>query len=232
MSQISQLYKLQLNDTELLTTKKKLMIVLEELKDSAELDAAKIAVEDAQVALSKCKTKQTDNELQLGSLKDKMIQSEQLLYSGKVKDSREVSDLKASVDSMKRQIDPLEEDTFASLEATDNAQNLLATATEHLANAQGSYDSRQAKLNTKKGELALALNGFMEKRKTQRAALPDTLVQSYDKIFKSKKGLAVVVAKNGVCGGCRTSMSAKLAVQVERGELVTCSSCTRMLIHR
>lgn len=230
MSQISQLYTLQKIDTEILTSKKKLMGVLTELKDSAELDQAKETSVQAEKSLASCRVAQTELEKQLSTLKDKLIESQQLLYSGKIKDSREVSTLKGSVEKMRAKVPIMEEQTFEAMENTEQALQNAKKATEGMLAAQEAYNTRQQKLSKSKNKLALAVNELLEKRKAHKVKISGADMKTYMSIFKSRKGLAVVTVHNQICGGCRTGMSASRSSQVDKGELVTCSSCGRLLI--
>ena len=136
------------------------------------------------------------------------------------------------IDGLQIQIPTLEENTFSAMQATETAEHGLAEAQQILAKAEEVHKDQQIKLTKTKGELALMLNQCMENRKAQRAQLPDAIVATYDQIFNAKKGLAVVTSDNGICGGCRTSMPSQKALQVERGQLVTCTSCGRFLVRR
>ena len=68
--------------------------------------------------------------------------------------------------------------------------------------------------------------------KRQRAIteLPWADLQTYERLKRSKGGVAVVAVRNGLCGGCHVAVTAAILRHARAGtDLVSCPTCGRIL---
>jgi len=74
----------------------------------------------------------------------------------------------------------------------------------------------QSELNTEREKLA--------------AAIPDSIIPLYQRLMKTKAGLAIAPMHEGKCGGCHMKLIASTVVAVQTGkELARCEDCGRIL---
>jgi uncharacterized protein len=109
MSQLHQLYRLQQLDLSLQEKQKKLVAVLQAQKEPADIVALREQLAGLRGQVQHGRVQQKDLELQLGSLQNKLGQDEERLYSGKVRNPKELTDLQEAVQGQKRQAGVLEE---------------------------------------------------------------------------------------------------------------------------
>jgi len=60
--------------------------------------------------------------------------------------------------------------------------------------------------------------------------IEEDFLESYDRLFKSKEGSAIVSIENNVCMGCHMKVTTQtvLAARAEK-EMISCSQCGRIL---
>jgi len=76
------------------------------------------------------------------------------------------------------------------------------------------------------GELAEARNT----RTALAAAAPEVLLPLYDRLMKTKDGMAIAPERDGRCGGCHMKLIASSVVAAQSGrEVVRCENCGRIL---
>ncbi|MBP8949460.1 MAG: hypothetical protein KBG73_11505, partial [Candidatus Promineofilum sp.] len=93
MSQARVLYDLQQTDTEIRTKKQRLGEVLRLQKDPLALLAAREAAKAAADELHRWRARHQDLTLEIAGVADKAKRSEERLYSGVVKNPKELNDL-------------------------------------------------------------------------------------------------------------------------------------------
>ena len=229
MTHIHQLFQLQKLDTEIDDKKKRLGEVLKAQNEPPALRAARQRAETAVAELQKWQTKHQNLTLEVNSLNTKAKNSENRLYSGKVTNPKELSDLQHEIESLGRRKSALEDEVLEALVMVEDAQAEKTTADEALETAVAQWDKQSAHLKAEQNELALALHKLMQTRKTRATTIDATSLQEYEQLRKQKHGLAVVGLRVNMCLGCRTTVSANTVKAVDEGRKVYCGDCGRLL---
>src|SRR5438094_211066 len=81
------------------------------------------------------------------------------------------------------------------------------------------------------GALEEELAALRQKRETMVAAIDPSLVRTYEKLRRSKKGHALAgVNKDGSCMACRLHVQPQVVAEVKRAATIhTCEHCQRIL---
>jgi predicted nucleic acid-binding Zn-ribbon protein len=230
MSQVQLLYRLQQYDTEIAQKKRRLSEVLQLQRETAELLAARKRFATASDEVGGWTIRQTDLNLELGSVNEKAKRSENRLYSGQVTNPKELEDLHHEVEALGRRRGVIEDEVLEAMIMLEDAQAELNSAQDNLSEIETAWEQSQAALKTEQNELAIALHGLMAERETQKNRIDPAALKQYEAIRKRANGLAVVPFVNNACTGCHVTVSANKALQVERGERVTCNGCGRILV--
>lgn len=229
MTQIHQLFQLQKLDTEIDDKKKRLGDVLKAQKEPPALVAARQRAETAAATLQKWQGKHQNLTLEVSSVATKAKNSENRLYSGKVTNTKELTDLQNEIDSLGRRKAALEDEVLEALVMVEDAQTEKTAADEALTTATAQWEKQSAHLKAEQNELALALHKLMQSRKTRATAVDAATMQEYEQLRKQKHGLAVVGLRVNMCLGCRTTVSANKVKEVDEGRKVYCGGCGRLL---
>ena len=229
MSQIQLLYQLQQLDSEMQEKKGRLGDVLRAQKETDALLQAQKRVETAvfthKTALAAQKTLRQEMDI----LDSNKKRAGQRLYSGNVKNPKELSDLQSKIDSLGRRRTVLEDDMLELMMTVDDAEEEQADADTQLTKIEADWKVDQADLEKEKHTLALRLHKLGVERKTKTPLIEPPLLKKYDGIIARKGGLAVSRLRGDQCSGCRLNVSQQVMKRVNEGEIVECHSCGRLL---
>lgn len=229
MSQVQQLYQLQQMDTEIREKKQRLGEVLRTQKETEELLAARKRLDTAVAELKTWQTKKQDLDLELQSLKNKAQSAERRLYSGNVKNPKELTDLQSSIESMGRQRSLLEDEVLEAMIMIEDVETERTAANESLQIIISDWEKEQASLKQEQNKLALRLHTLTGQREAQAGQLPVNLLAEYDSLAKRMRGVAVAKIAQGICQGCRLNVSEHVSKAVHEGRMTHCNSCGRIL---
>ncbi|MFQ6101743.1 MAG: zinc ribbon domain-containing protein [Anaerolineae bacterium] len=230
MTKGADLYRLQCLDTERDAKQRRLAEVEAALGESEVLKQARQALESAQAQVKKWALRQRDLELEIQGLADKISRSEKRLYSGVVKNPKELADLQAEVAALRRRRQKLEDDLLEAMIEREEADTTHAQAQEHLDEIQARWSDEQAGLVAERE----ALRGELAKIEQAQAGLLPSIeahdLAVYQALRHRKGGQAVVQVHDGACGGCGIAISPSLEWRLRQGELVHCGNCERIVV--
>jgi len=230
MTEGTDLYHLQRLDSEKDTLQRRLTKVEISLEESEALRQASRALEETQQSVRKLAVRQHDMELQVQGILEKIARSEQRLYSGVVKNTKELADLQAKVAALQRRRQKLEDDLLEIMIEREEAQAAHAQAQEHLDETKAHWSTQQTNLLAERETLQARL---AEIEQEQAGVLPHIEpgdLTTYQNLRRRKGGLAVVQMQGSACGGCGVAVSPNLKWKLRQGELVCCGNCERIIV--
>jgi predicted nucleic acid-binding Zn-ribbon protein len=229
MSQIDVLYRLQQIDTEIRDKKKRLGDVLRAQKESDALLAARARSTAAAAEHKNWQTKQQNLNHEIATIANKAKVEEERLYSGKVKNTKEMTDMQKDIEALGRRRAALEDDLIEIMLMLEETQGELKAAETDLQRIQAEWEASQSHLRKEQHTLALRLNELNGQRQQQLPLVSAAALAEYEKAGK-RSGLAVATLdNNGRCLGCQLTVSAQLVKAAREGQLIHCPSCGRIL---
>ena len=186
-------------------------------------------METAVTALQTWQSQRQTLNQELQTLKNKAKSAEQRLYSGNVKNPKELTDLQSSIESLGRQRAVLEDDILEAMIMIEDAETEKAAAAEALQTIQAEWEQGQGSLKKEQNELALRVHELMGQRKARLSSVTADSLAEYEAISRKAKGLAVVKIKHSLCTGCRLNVSAQKEKEAHQGKKVYCAHCGRIL---
>jgi len=173
---------------------------------------------------------QRELELELLGISDHLEEQEQLLYSGRIRNPKELAHLQKEVEALKRRRDQLDERLMASLERTEQLRNRFSELERQLKEAEARWEEQRAKWETVERKVKRYLLLLRRQRELLRKRIPPGDLKLYEELARLKGGVAVAELKEGVCSVCGVSVPQRQIEAVRRGdELITCSNCERIL---
>ena len=202
------------------------------LHETEELIAARSALRAAQESVTHKRATRKDLELSDASLETRITQAEQRMYSGLVRNPKELLDLQNDIASLKRQKNTLDDQLFAAMVALEEAENELETCTSADARITAEWLASQGGLA---GELTQLEHDLAEKIGEQaeiRATLSAPDLATYDQLRRRKGGVVVVeMENNSLCGGCKVRVPAHVLQQLSQAEhTARCPNCERIVV--
>lgn len=229
MSEVDLLYRLQQFDDEIAQKKQRLGEVLRLQKENKQLIAARQLAKTAAAELQQWRSQQQDLNLELKGLSDKTQRSENRLYSGQVKNPKELTDLQSEIESLNRRRAGLEDELLEAMIMVEDAQEENDAAAAALEQLESEWAASQVQLQAEQNELVHRINDLNKIRKEHAESIPSNTLAAYNRAMKNGMGTAVVPLKNNRCRGCLVTVPANLVKAANEGKLVYCDNCSRIL---
>ena len=230
MSAALGLYRLQLLDSRMDEIRARLDEIRRTLENDNELRQAKKQVAATETAHKSTLQTMKQAEAEVDKQKVKIEQSEANLYSGAVKNPKELQDLQNESASLKRHLGTLEERQLEAMVEEEAAELANQAALNELEKVQARLASQNITLTTEQADLNKELERLESERQAALSSLDTNLLTIYDELRQQKHGLAIAAVSQGSCVACGTTLtpsqnqSARSTTQI-----YNCPTCGRIL---
>ncbi len=224
------LFDLQQNDSVVDRLTRRLADITASLRETDELSAARSARQTAAELVARQHAQRKDLELADSTLESKVKQAEQRLYSGLVKNPKELLDLQNDIASLKRQKDTLDDQLFNAMVALEESEATLTACTDTYAHIETDWCASQGDLLREQTEAQAELVQHQQAQAELRAELSAAHLTLYDQLRRRKGGLAVVELNGSACGGCGVRATAHVMQQINQDQMSRCGTCERILV--
>jgi len=228
MSVARQLYELQEIDLEIADQERKLEQVNGQLGRNDVIVAAQQKLSLEKEKLAELQHQQRSLEGEIDDLAAKIEKGDGELYSGRIKNPKELSGLQHEVELWKAKRDQLETKDLEIMEQVESDEADVAALKQEVAEIDAEWQREQEGLRKDKAALESSLINLKQKRQALAGETDPQVLTLYDRLWKSK-GWAVARVEQGICHGCRISLPSSELQQVRSGVLVQCGSCSRIL---
>ena len=228
MSIVRQLYQLQEVELELESNEQALKQIAGQLGESQQAVRARDRLALERQRLDELTRQQHSAEWEIDDLTGKLVAAEKKLYSGEVRNPKELTSLQQDIDGLKARRDKLEDKTLEIMEQVELTKAKVVTMGSELKTLEAEWRSQQQQLSNEMQQLETTLSNLKHKRQLLSAKIDPGAVEFYDEL-KRKKGTAVAKVEQGICCGCRISLSTAQLQQARSGNLMQCDSCGRIL---
>jgi predicted nucleic acid-binding Zn-ribbon protein len=233
MIQAPELYRLQEIDLDVQQHHKRLEEIAAQLADNKALTEAQQQVANDQQALTPLQTKVRKLEQEIQTNTAKLHETDENLYSGRVRNPKELQEMQQEIQSLKKRNQELEDVLLETMMSVDTADAALKES--------------NAKLETLRSQFELANKGLLEEQKRLKAegsallkskeqllpTIDANILKMYNNLRGRKNYQPVAVLINQSCSVCRVQQDLHIIQAVRKGESLTyCSSCGRILIYR
>jgi predicted nucleic acid-binding Zn-ribbon protein len=201
------------------------------LHETDELIAARSALRAADEAVTHKRARRKELELADASLEARIAQADRRLYSGVVKNPKELLDLQNDIASLKKQKNTLDEQLFAAMVALEEAETEWQICTDTLQRIEAEWRASQGDLATELDRLEPELAAKLAEQAAARAQLSAPDLAQYDQLRRRKGGVVVVEMDGSMCGACGVRVSAHIVQQLGQADhLARCGNCERILV--
>jgi predicted nucleic acid-binding Zn-ribbon protein len=228
MSLVEQLYKLQQVDTELQRRQQELKEVEDRLSDDKALVAAESEITAQKEQLEDAKKKQKDSEWELEDLQEKVRKIDSKLYSGTTKDSKELVNLEKEVKSLKSQIRPKEDALLGLMSQVEEIESRVRITGEEIERLKREWEQSQETLGQRKSKVETVLAKLRADRNILEQQIDPEAINTYERL-RLTSGQAVVKVERGKCQGCHITVPTSQWQKAKAGDLIQCTSCSKIL---
>ncbi len=129
-----------------------------------------------------------------------------------------------------KEVDGIETKELEIMEEMDARKTDLMDAEAALARTRGFVDEDLASITTRRERIAGEIREVEAERQQLSASVSESLMPLYQRLMKTKAGLAVAPMQDGKCGGCHMKLIASTVVAVQSAkEMARCENCGRIL---
>jgi len=231
MSLLSDLWKLQEIDSALDARRASLEDAEARLGESEELLAARLRTRELQEAARRARTEQKDVELEADELRSKIAPLEAKLYGGSIRNPKELADLQADIDQLKRHLSAIEDRDLEALSTLETTDSGLRDATAELESLEAASAEEQRDLHARIAQLRSEIEEYASKRDEQAAHIDRATLKTYDHLRQAHQGRALAKLDRNLCLGCRISLPTSVVNKARAGNtLAHCPNCERILV--
>ena len=223
-----QLYQLQEIDLEIESNEQALSQKVSQVGERQALDDTQSQLTSEQQRLEELKHQQHDAEWEVDDILSKIANAEEKLYSGKINNPKELTNLQQEINSLKAKRNKLEDQTLEIMERVELVTKSVTALDVELKRLEIEWQNQQQKLSTDLQRLKAVIADLKNKRELLATEIDSQLVEVYNEL-KKQRGTAVAKVEQGICQGCRISLPITELQRARRGSLVRCSSCGRIL---
>jgi predicted nucleic acid-binding Zn-ribbon protein len=225
-----QLYQLQLVDSDEAQKSLQLVQVEGALGESVDLIRAREAVTETEGSLGKLNNEMRIVDLDISAVSAKLKQNQDRLYSGRVRDPKELANLTEEAAALRRRMAEVEDGQLELMIAMEELEAELAERGARMRQIEIVWMAGQSELQAEKDALEISLVELAETREGMRNRIPAADLDLYDDLRSRYGGVAVARLKRGLCQTCGVDVPTGIARYVERGDgLHYCPTCNRLL---
>jgi len=228
MSTVKQLYQLQEVDLEVESSEQSLSRIASQLGESEAVVETRKKLTLEQQRLEESSRRQHAIEWEIDGLTNKLTTTEEELYSGRIRNPKELANLQHEIDGLKARRNQLEDEALEIMDQVDLATRSVATLNSQLKALETEWQDQQQKLSAQLEQLKTVISNLKHQRQLLAAEIDSQAVEVYHEL-KERKGIGVARVEQGICSGCRISLPITELQQTRSGGLVRCSSCGRIL---
>lgn len=227
MSIARQLYQLQEVELEIESNERALDQMTGQLGESPAVSKARVELATEQKRLEELGHQQRALEWEIEGIAGKLGTAEETLYSGRVKNPKELSNLQHEVEIFKTNRSVLEDKLLNIMEQVEATAGKVAALSADFKKLEAEGRGQQRQLQSEIDGLKVKLVEEKDKQRLMISVISAETVEFYRRL-REQKGTAVAVVEQGRCRGCRILL-ATTELQRARNGLVQCSSCGRIL---
>ena len=228
MGVVRQLYQLQEVELEIESSEQALSRMTNQLGDSEAVVRTQSQLESEQQYLEELRGKQRSAEWAIEDVVNKLVPAEETLFSGRIRNPKELTSLQHEVDLLKAKRDQLENEALEVMEQVELSETRIARIGSQLEALKAEWHQHQQQLSSEVEKLEAILSDLRHRRQLISAEVVPQVIEFYQEL-RGKKGTAVAKVEQGVCRGCRISLSTTELQRARGSDLVQCSSCGRIL---
>ncbi len=224
------LYRLQTYDTQLLKIKKRIHQIDQILGSDAEVAMAAQAKSEAKSVVDTLDLSMQSlaEQVQTKSIKAQLTHT--ALFDGKGRSPKELRELQAEEEALKRNLAKLEDEQLELTAQHDSAVESLTAAEAAYQQTVNRKLAENSLISGEKSKLEAEIPGINAQRHALMSPLPADVIEQYTGLVRTKQGRAVAMIEDDCCDACGIELNAFEIQKVKsQSILYKCKSCGRIL---
>jgi predicted nucleic acid-binding Zn-ribbon protein len=230
MSQTFKLYRLQQLDSQLDRIHARLGQIEVALSEDQAVKEAQKSLDQASRQLEAQRKSLRQAEEQVREQRLKIEQTESTLYSGKVRNPKELQDLQNETAALKRYRSTLEDRQIEIMIAVEEAEASQQETRRALEQEQAQFQQKSAELTHEQENLEVELARLETEREAAARSIEAADLALYNQLRQQRRGIAVAKVSDNACSACGSTLNASLLHAARSpSQIVRCDACGRIL---
>ena len=230
MNDTNLLRELQLLDASIDKTQDRLREIEIELGDDSEVTEATTIHKAISEKLEELSISRRRLERDVADLTQQLNAVNKRIYGGTIQNERELSALQDEMDALSKKTEENEDILLETMIQHERYESGLLKANENLNAIKQSRKTNLKSLTVEKAAGSKFLSERIPSRDSTRALCDSKSLISYDRLIKSRGGLAIATMVSDLCSACRVAVPSQLIQELRSGDsFVFCNSCQRIL---
>jgi predicted nucleic acid-binding Zn-ribbon protein len=129
-----------------------------------------------------------------------------------------------------KDLDDFETQELEAMDEVDGFRTAQKAAEAALAHTRKLVDEDLASIATRHARMEADRLEILAEREKLLANVPESIIPLYNRLMKTKDGLAIAPLRDGKCEGCHMKLIASTVMKVQTGkEIAQCEDCGRIL---
>lgn len=229
LKEIEQLLVLQDRDRKIRALQTELKLAPTERKDFEEklavgtrqLEAAKLRSKEIEVERKKLENEAESKRTTIAKYNTQKFQTRK---------NEEFQALTHEIERYERDVRTIEDRELELMESAEQQKQTVAEAETTAVNAKAQFARQIQYLDEKIAAITSQLGELAAERERLASQVEEDLLDTYNRLFRSKSDQAVVAFEHDVCTGCHMKLTASTSAKVRAGKEIThCEQCGRIL---
>ena len=230
MTSAKQLFDLQELDLILNECRSRIDSIESHLNDRSHLDNLEFEIASLTESLDELRTTYAEQDAHNQKIQEKLQEEETKLYSGAIKNLRELEAIGKEAEALKEQSQAVDERLMEDMESIEALQSRLLSLEGELGDSEKQRQVDQVELGEEMSQLASRVKELESQRKSMASTIQPADLNRYEHLRSAKGGQAIAKVERGLCRGCLMALPTHQLQRVRSGrETVLCSSCGRIL---
>ncbi|MDD5775478.1 MAG: C4-type zinc ribbon domain-containing protein [Candidatus Omnitrophica bacterium] len=228
-NQLENLLQLQAVDTQIYT------LTEEKKAKPAQVEALRLQFEDKKKSLAAlekayldAQKEKKDRELEFASKEENTKKLQGQLYQ--LKTNKEYNTMLQQIQDSKADASMVEDRILEAMDKIDRAKRAVDEEQKKLSEEEKAFLSQKTKVEGELKEIEGRLAQLESQRKQIAPGIDKHILTQYNRILKSRDGLAIVAVKDSSCLGCHMSVPPQVINLIQMYDhIITCEVCNRIL---
>jgi uncharacterized protein len=147
-----------------------------------------------------------------------------------IKTNQEYTAVLKEIEGLKERRSKLEDEILELFDQIESAQGAVRDEETRFREREKTCGQERTAREGELRRLRAELDRLQEERRRQAARVEPGLLQTYQRLLRSRGGIAVVQVKDGSCLGCHVGLTPQTYNELRKGDLLfTCANCQRIL---
>jgi predicted nucleic acid-binding Zn-ribbon protein len=194
------------------------------------LKNAETAYETAKQQLASLEKKKKDKEHEIEEIREKTQKLKQ--RTSEIKTNKEYQAHLKEIEKTEKGLKSAEDEMLSIMDSLEGASKVIEIEKVRVAEERAKIESMKKELEKEVLRCGEELKRLKEDRKKLIDKIDTGIYNEYMAIMKSRRGLAVVEAKDEACQGCNMHIPPQMFVEIKTSdEIIHCPQCRRILYY-